>query len=128
MIPLWTISTVQRFRDEYSSKERSIQEALELRLEHLARIKPNEWKSSQLVKALKGEKCKGLIEVRFKALDVQQRPIGFYGPGKMEFTLLLWAYHKGQKYVPKNFCKSARDLCLKIADGSEATHEWTIED
>lgn len=43
-----------------------------------------------------------LLEIRFKADKVQHRPIGFFGPQKGEFTLLIGALEKGGKFVPKN--------------------------
>ena len=48
----------------------------------------------QYVSALKG--WPELVELRVVSDGNQYRPIGFYGPGRKEFTLLLGAIEKGK--------------------------------
>jgi hypothetical protein len=50
--------------------------------------------------------CAGLAEIRFKADNVQQRPLGFHS-GSQEFTILFWATEKGGKFVPLSACETA---------------------
>ena len=53
--------------------------------------------------------CKGenLIELILKVNNVQYRPIGWYGPGTREVTLLFGATEKDDQFVPKNACSTA---------------------
>ncbi len=57
-------------------------------------------------KALKGE-CNGLIELRILHGNIQYRPLGCYGPGRGEITLLCGAVEQGGKLKPKGACKTA---------------------
>ena len=43
----------------------------------------------------------GIGEVRFKAGAVWYRPLGFFGPGRNEFTFLLFAT-KTDEFIPSN--------------------------
>jgi hypothetical protein len=53
-------------------------------------------------KELHGD-CAGLGELRFKADGVQQRPLGFRS-GEREFTILLCAKERSNKFNPRNAC------------------------
>jgi hypothetical protein len=70
-----------------------------------------------LYKELHGP-CAGLGELKFKGEGVQQRPIGFRS-GQNEFTILLWAHEKENKFVPLNACEEGlkrKDVVLKSKD------------
>jgi hypothetical protein len=54
-------------------------------------------------------KYRDLGKLRFKADKVQHRPLGFFGPGKNEFTLLIWATERDGKFYPP----SVRNTALK---------------
>lgn len=58
----------------------------------------------QYVSALKG--YKDIREFRIVAFGVQYRPIGCYGPGEREYTLLVGAIEKGGK-LPTGTCEIA---------------------
>src|SRR5450759_1786223 len=49
----------------------------------------------------KGERCSGLYEVRIVCDGIAYRPIGYYGPGSREFTLLVGAQEKGRRLEPQ---------------------------
>ena len=54
------------------------------------------------------KECVGLVEVRFKTQGVQQRPIGFYGPGpRHHFTIVAFAIEKDGEFIPPNVCVTA---------------------
>lgn len=89
----------------YDGQSPSVQAAFDNAVRFLAQRPPNDWREPY-AKKLKGD-CDGLVEIKFKADGVQQRPLGFYGPGRMEFTILFWAIEKGGKFVPKGACKLA---------------------
>ena len=44
----------------------------------------------------------GLGKLRFKANKIQYRPIGFFGPASGEFTLLIGAEERNQRFVPRD--------------------------
>jgi hypothetical protein len=50
--------------------------------------------------------CPGIYELRIACSGVQYRPLGFYGPRRREFTLLLGAVEKGGRLEPRDFCRS----------------------
>lgn len=50
---------------------------------------------------------KGIGAVRFEYLNVQYRPLGFFGPGAKTFTFVYFATEKGNKYLPKNCLQEA---------------------
>ncbi len=45
---------------------------------------------------------KNVYELRFPHNKIQYRPLGCFGPGKDEFTLVFLAEEKGDKFVPKD--------------------------
>ena len=51
--------------------------------------------------------CAGVYELRIVSAGVQYRPLGYFGPGRREFTLLMGAIEKGGKLEPRDFCKVA---------------------
>ncbi len=66
---------------------------------------PREQWHADYAKPMKGE-CDGLIEIRFSAGNVPQRPLGFIS-GAYEFTMLFWATEHNNRLVPKGACKTA---------------------
>jgi hypothetical protein len=42
----------------------------------------------------------GLCEIRFKALNVQYRPMGYFGPGAKRFSIYVGSKKKGSVYTP----------------------------
>jgi hypothetical protein len=71
-------------------------------------------------KALEG--YVGLVEIRFLVGNIQYRPIGFFGPNRNEFTVLVWATEKGDEFVPKNAPSLADDRRKLIEANSQRAH------
>ncbi len=88
----------------YERQSRKVQARFLSRLKGLSSIPFDEWNDT-LHKALHGE-CRGLNEIRFKADRVQRRQLGFRS-GEYEFTILLCAIEKGNKFIPASACKIA---------------------
>ena len=67
---------------------------------------------------------KGICEIRFIVQNIQYRPLGCYGPGEKEFTILVGAEEKGDRFNPK----SAPQLAVKrrkvILENKGYTHEY----
>jgi len=60
----------------------------------------------------------GIGEIKFKAQNKQYRPLGCYGPGIYEFTLLIGSEEKGDKFKPLSAPETAvkrRKLILQDA-------------
>lgn len=77
-------------------------------------------------KPLQGN-CSGLEELRFKADNVQQRPLGFRS-GPNEFTILFWATKKsGDKFIPKSACKIALERKEIALRDRTRTHDIWLE-
>jgi hypothetical protein len=89
----------------YAAQTPTVQAAFDQRLKNLAQMKPQEWREPY-TKQLEGP-CDGLVEIRFKADRVQHRPLGFYGPGRMEFTIVFVACEIGDRFDPQNACEVA---------------------
>jgi len=89
----------------YAAQTPTVRAAFDQRLRTLWQMKPQEWRDPY-TKVLEGA-CEGLVEIRFKADRAQQRPLGFYGPGRMEFTIVLMAREIGDRFEPKNACEVA---------------------
>jgi hypothetical protein len=47
-------------------------------------------------------KYRQLGKLRFKVWNVQHRPLGFFGPERRTFTLLIWATERDGKFHPAN--------------------------
>lgn len=64
------------------------------------------------------------FEFRFKAENVQQRPLGYFGPEAKEFTLLLWAIEKGNKFVPQDAVETCEKRRGAILKGQASVQPW----
>lgn len=58
----------------------------------------------------------GLVEIRIRG-QVQWRVLGYYGPGKLEFTVVLICNHKGKTYSPADSLKTAAKRKKDIENG-----------
>ena len=76
----------------------------------------------QYVSALKG--WPDLVELRIVSAGSQFRPLGFYGPGRREFTLVLGAIEKGK--LPSRVLEVANgNRKIAIADATRIReHEF----
>ena len=64
----------------------------------------------------------GIGTVNFEVRNIQYRPLGFFGPGSMEFTFLLFATEKGGKYQPTGCVDIASDRMKAVkANPNRAT-------
>lgn len=76
----------------------------------------------QYISALKG--WPALLELRVVSSGSQFRPLGFYGPGRREFTLVLGTIEKGK--LPKRVLEAAdENRKIAIADSRRiCRHEF----
>jgi hypothetical protein len=60
---------------------------------------------AQYISALKT--CHGIYELKIVSSGVQYRPLGYFGPSRQEFTLLMGSIEKGGELEPRDFRKIA---------------------
>lgn len=58
----------------------------------------------------------GIYEIKIKFRKVLYRPLGCYGPGRKEFTLLIGAKEVGDAFKPKNAPQKAQERYKLIRD------------
>ncbi len=103
--------------------------SFDMRLLYLRDQPPPMWRSPQ-AKRLSAEhdpQCKDIYEIRFKARRVEQRPLGYFGPGAGVFTIVLWATHKGSQWKPKDYCRIAREKWLHLQQHGGRTRQIEVD-
>lgn len=65
----------------------------------------------------------GIYEVRFQVKNVLYRPLGYFGPGRREFTFLVPAREQGDRFVPRDAPELAEQRKKKIELGEASTYE-----
>lgn len=91
-------------QDDVDGLDEVVLEHFLTRLRYLAETEKIDWHEPQ-AKKLKG--VENVYEIRFKAGNIQYRPLGYFGPGKNDFTILVWAYKKQSVYTPAEAIGSA---------------------
>lgn len=94
------------------------------RIKYLARVPVADWHTPH-AKKLQG--VKDLYEIRFKANGVQHRPLGFFGPGPSEFTILILATHKDDVYKPSSAIDTAAQRRKAIQSGQASTAPLQVD-
>lgn len=72
---------------------------------------------------LTGKKFRALGKLRFKVRNVQHRPLGFFGPERMTFTLLIWATERDGKFAPPGIREKALRRMIDVHKNSGCAHE-----
>jgi hypothetical protein len=116
MARLWIIRTYVHARGTDAVEEwglaPSAHAVLDTALEFLA-VRPREQWLRPEFDALHRE-GKGLCEIRFKHGNRQYRPLGFFGPGRNEFTIVIGATKKGSRWDPVNAIETAQKRRAEI--------------
>lgn len=94
------------------------------RIRYLANTDKIDWHEPQ-AKKLAG--VKDVYEIRFQANKIQWRPLGYFGPGKNEFTILLWASHKQNIYTPAEAIDTASKRKRHIEDGEAKCATFKVD-
>ena len=103
--------------------------ACDERVRYLREQEPSMWRDPY-AKKLSGSRdddCRNLYEIRFKANNVQQRPMGYFGPRDNEFTVVVWVTHKGSQYSTTEFCRIAKERWGAVCSGAAKTSEVEID-
>ena len=80
-----------------------------------------QWRNSPFVSQLTDSD--GIYEIRFKVRNVLYRPLGFFGPSRHEFTLLIPAREQGDRFVPRNAISLAEERKQIILQNKERACE-----
>lgn len=95
-----------------------VKEHLWTRLKYLTQTRKPDWKRPQAAK-LQG--VEEIYEIRFFADRKQYRPLGFFGPGANEFTVLVLAIEKGTRYDPPSAIDTAGRRRKDLLKGEGST-------
>jgi hypothetical protein len=71
-------------------------------------------------------KYRALGKLRFKVNNVQHRPLGFFGPERKTFTLLIWATERDQKFHSPNVRDTALWRMNQVNDNPERARECDL--
>jgi len=110
MLALWTIRCYvgaqgRDMIDDWRGRQsEAVCATLDARLEFLVQRPRNEW--LRPVFDLLSGSMREVGEIRFK-VDKQYRILGFFGPARAEFTLLIGASKKGKTYDPVGTLETA---------------------
>jgi hypothetical protein len=80
-----------------------------------AAFKPKAQWGRPSVAKLQGFKL--LYEIRFNSGNVEVRPLGCFGPGADEFTIVLWSTKKGSNYNPRDALNTAERRAKSVVGG-----------
>lgn len=89
----------------YAKQPVAAQAAFDTVLEYLSQRTRDEWGRPDFDQ-LSG-RYRSLGELRFEVANVQYRPLGFFGPDRAEFTILVGATKKGKNYDPREALETA---------------------
>jgi len=101
----------------YDSGTEELKAGLEVALAYLKVRDRQVWIRPHAHKMSKCIEFRDFFEIRFRAENLQQRPIGYFGPGLNDFTILIWATEKGNKLKPENWCEKANRRRKEILNG-----------
>jgi hypothetical protein len=105
-------------QEVYDDGTAELQAEFEVAMSYLRELGRQEWTRPKAAKLNKCKEFKDFFEIRFKADNLQQRPIGYFGPGKDEFTILIWVTEKGGKLIPETWCSTATNRKKQIENGT----------
>ncbi|WP_292938322.1 type II toxin-antitoxin system RelE/ParE family toxin [Noviherbaspirillum sp.] len=111
-------------QDKVDELDEVVLEHLLGRIRYLANTEKIDWHEPQ-AKKLTG--AKDVYEIRFKADGIQYRPLGYFGPGPNDFTILVWAYKKQNVYTPAEAIKTAGTRKRHIENGNATCANFKID-
>lgn len=111
-MPLWTFkcflsqSGEDLFDAWYQAQSDAAQAKLDVIVAHF-RDKPHTKWGGNYFYPLTG--YSGIFEIKFRVANVVYRPLGCFGPDRMDFTFLIGAREQGDEFLPQN----APDIAVK---------------
>ena len=108
----------------YQVQDEDVQSAMDAILEFFQNRPNSDWRRPQF-DALKGQTCKGLHEIRISAKSGKYRILGFFGPQRMEFTLLI-GFHKKRDSDTERACRNAQPRKKEVEDDRTRARRCTF--
>ena len=131
---LWTFQTFvsetgrNDVQDEIDGLSDEVLQHFSTPIRHLAVCQSRDWHNPPAnPRAKKLHSVRDIYEIRFKARNVQYRPLGFFGPGEGQFTILVWCTKKGEKYNPSRAIDTAKERKTLVESGSASTRHLKID-
>ena len=71
-----------------------------------------------------------ILEMKFTVQNIQFRPLGYFGPHRHEFTFLIGAIEKNDRFVPPNAPETAvtRKNIVEANAARAIEHDLQIDD
>jgi hypothetical protein len=113
--------------ETYNSGTDDLKAGFEVAIKFLRVRNRQDWRRPNAHKMSKSKEFRDFFEIRFKANNVQQRPIGYFGPGESDFTILIWAIEKGNKLLPEEWDKKANRFRKEIIEGTANAKPLKLE-
>lgn len=112
-----TTSGKNEVQSTYDDGSYSLQAGFDVALKYLRMQDRQDWRRPKAARLNKNKAFPDYYEIRFKADNVQQRPIGYFGPGSNDFTVLIWANEKGNRLQPTTWFDIAERRRKQIESG-----------
>jgi hypothetical protein len=95
------------WRDWYNSASDEVKEKYDTKWEFLEVNEASEWGKVDT------KTFNDFVEIRLPG-KVAWRVMGFFGPGRHEFTVVLVCFHKGAQYTPKKCLKTVKSRISEV--------------
>ena len=79
-----------------------------------------------IIYPIHGDPYRGLYEIKFRGKNVVYRPLGFFGPARHEFTLVMPAREQGNEFIPRNAPDIAVQRINIVLRDHRSAHEYYI--
>lgn len=89
----------------YAAQSDAAQAAFDAVLDYLGQREREKWRRPEFDQL--GGRYRDLGELRFDVGNVEYRPLGFFGPVRAAFTILVGATKKGKIYDPRDALETA---------------------
>jgi hypothetical protein len=112
----YSVSETKSVIDEWMSKASDKAKGkFDARLKYLISRLPTDWDDKYAHQL--SAKCDGLFEIRFEVDGVAHRPLCFFGPNRLEFTIVLYAIEHNDKLKPSDACQTGQKRKNEIGKG-----------
>jgi len=98
----------------YNLQDEEVQAEVDATLEFFQNRPNSEWRRPKF-DTLTGQQCQGLREIRIKAASGEYRILGYFGPARQDFTLLVGFHKKSESDTERN-CKIAQSRKREVDD------------
>jgi len=125
-MPLWTFKCFLSQANQdlfdlwYGAQSDAAKAKLDVIVEHF-RDKPHTKWGGNYFFPLTG--YSGIFEIKFRVANVLYRPLGCFGPDRMDFTFLIGANEQGDEFVPLNAPEIATQRMAVIKADRNRAHE-----